>query len=186
MNSKQVGAVVVCALVATIAACSNDIPITPEAAASAASSSGTQGAGAGGGLTSTAASTGAGSGGNSSSSSSSGGAGCCVPGPIQVQGTVKTITADTDMAQYFSGTVQGSNQVLKIVDGPAFIMDLAGGSVSLFTISGTDCAAPLPHVFIHGAANGAAHNLRIPILSGQSLCEEPTGNSLNYTGFKPY
>lgn len=90
------------------------------------------------------------------------------------------------MAQYQSISVDLLSTQLAL-QGPFFVTDvIADNTVTLSTVTGNDCSAPQTKVL---SAIGPAqfHGMRMPILSGQSLCHSMNGGgTLTVLGFKPY
>jgi len=170
-------------MTAAIAACSNDVRIIPEPTGTTATTTTTS---------SSTSGTMGGAGGSGGASTSSSG------------GTTKLTTADTDMAQCQSITATGdaTATAVKVLEGPFFVTDVLAGSTSaptFTTVAGTDCSVPQDkHTFVlqvvplPGAGSGTSpqvHGIRLPVLTGQSLCAF-SGLSLGVTttvlGFKPY
>jgi hypothetical protein len=151
-------------LMAGLAACTNEVPISPDTS------------GHGGG---TMLLTGAGA--AHPSLDDTGGA----AGASPVAG--KVVTADTDMAQYQTITVE-LGSVQPIIQGPFFVTDvLANHQVTLFTVTGGDCAAPPTKVLMAPREPSQFHGMRLPVLGGQSLCQGTTATgTLTVLGFRPY
>lgn len=148
-----------------LAACSNRVEIKPETTGSGASHPGTGG------------------------STSTGSTGSTGPAPPKV------VTADTDMAQYASitTTTTALDPVdTLIVEGPFFITDAIAVTSVLTTVQGNDCSIPVEKhtIVLTGNVNTGVtqfHGLRLPVLSGQSLCVKSAINyNVTVLGFKPY
>jgi hypothetical protein len=151
-------------LMAGLVACSNEVPISPD----------TSGHGGGTMLLT--------------------GAGAAHPDLDELGGSAgaspvsgKVVTADTDMAQYQSTTVELSSSQ-PILQGPFFVTDvLADHQVTLFTVTGGDCAAAQTRVLLAPQGTSQFHGMRLPILGGQSLCHGTTApGTLTVMGFRPY
>lgn len=169
------------AIAAALASCSNKVTITAEQSGAQSGSTGstmmmTAGSGASG-PGGTTGSGGAGTGGSSSSSTGTG------------AGAGKVVTADSDIAQYQSITVD-LNVTTPLLAGPFFVTDVyATAGVTLSTVSGSDCSTPKTAVLQPPGSGGVEqiHGIRLPILAGQSLCEgsSPSG-TVTILGFRPY
>ena len=178
------------ATAAGIAACSAQVSITAEkAAAVSGSSSGSSmnvtGSGASGpGGTGSATGTGGSTGTGSSTGSGASGAG-------------KVVTADNDIGQYASISLVPL-KIDKVVDGPFFVTDLycannGNSALTLDTVTGGDCSVPAASHTVVLAVNGnvpysvpQAHGIRLPVLSGQTLCGTVGSSACTVLGFKPY
>lgn len=105
-------------------------------------------------------------------------------------GVAKVVTADTDIAQYVSGTtaVPGANGRVKVIDGPFFLTDVFGGG-ELHLAKGADCdAEPIGPGLLTvsmGPGTPQIHGIRLAVLSGQTLCAF-VGGSITFQGFRPY
>jgi hypothetical protein len=129
-----------------------------------------------------------GAGGSSSSSTTTSGTGAAGPG--------KVVTAETDIGQYQSITVNFSGNAvvpLKVIDGPFFVTDVYGSSVQpLDIVQGTDCSVMQGHTQVLGtlfmSPPDQVHGIRLPVLVGQTLCAYPGGpqNPITVLGFRPY
>lgn len=99
----------------------------------------------------------------------------------------KVVTADTDMAQYQSITIEIASPQ-PILQGPFFVTDVvADHPVALFTVTGSDCATPQTKVLVAPQGTSQFHGMRLPVLAGQSLCQGPTATgTLTVMGFRPY
>jgi hypothetical protein len=165
---------------ATLFACSNEVLVTPD---HPNPQPGSGGASSGPGSTSPSAT-------STSSSGAGGGPQCC--GPVQIQGPVKTVAADSDPAQYIDGTagpMQGP-----VAQGPFYLTDVVGGAgnydlITLYTVAGMDCTVmPQTTVVNELVAAGppTMHGARIFIPSGRTLCVGPNSNAFYFAGFRPY
>jgi hypothetical protein len=151
------------ASVLSIAACSNKVLITAETTGTAAGSGGSVA--------------------TSTTGSSIGGTG----GSTGAGAVNKVITADTDLGQYQSISVDLLT-MQPLVQGPFFVTDIvAGNTTTFFTVAGNDCTAPFTMVLTETPGGLLQfHGIRIPILAGQSLCHQPNNGTLTVLGFKPY
>jgi hypothetical protein len=75
------------------------------------------------------------------------------------------------------------------VSGPFFVSDVAAasGSGTLYTVTGSDCMAPLQAIVVFLPGQGfQSHGMRLPVLAGQTLCVTNVGGTLTVLGFRPY
>jgi hypothetical protein len=186
------------AAVGALAACSNQVSITPEPTGTTNKSTSDQPT-----TSKTVGSSSSSSGTATTSSSSSGGTGGATTssgGPP----AARAVTADGDMAQAQAISLPydaSSGPAVKIVAGPFFVTD-AYSTMSFAhftTVVGDDCTVPVDqHTRVLAIASGPSsyvlpaqiHGIRMPILPGQSLCILPENqggpNNVTVLGFRPY
>ncbi len=163
------------------------------AESSGASGTGGHHIGAGGG---SATSSTAGAGGSGPGAGGSGAGSCCAE-PVHVAGHVKTITADSDPAQFATVVAApvGNEQFFKAIDGPFVLTDATGSSSATFLLYsrvGSDCTTEsatdpvLAFVETTGSTLSQVHGVRGFVPSGSVLCVSAGPGRLTISGFRPY
>jgi hypothetical protein len=182
------------AIAFAIAACSNQVTITPEPTGTTSKSTSVETKTTSHTVGSSSSSSGTVTTG-SSSSGGTGGATTSSGGPP----VAKAVTADNDMAQYQSIQVPvGSTGGVKIVDGPFFVTDAYFGQAQtllLTTVTAGDCSPSAQHTWALAVSSignnvpAQVHGIRFPVPPGQTLCVGPSstiGSPLDVRGFRPY
>lgn len=133
----------------------------------------------------------------SGGSGSQGSTGSQGSGGSSAQAHARMVTAETDIAQYLSGTVDSpatAGESVKVAEGPFFLTDALGDAYfSLYIVSGGGCPSDVssmrpivqapPISFSSSGYPGQIHGIRLAVQSGQSLC---SNSALNFVGFRPY
>ena len=126
---------------------------------------------------------------------------CTVSGPITIQGPVKALTADNDVAQLDGGTLTVSTGS-KLIDGPLVLTDVVGAdnsqsNVQVFAVPQTtacslsNAGARRVFYFAVGGSTTAPAQLtgaHLIVKANETLCAATFGNAANITwsGFHPY